>query len=286
MQLEIYPDVSLWFDVSALESEPDVVTTRPTILVLHGGPGSDSKSAKRDLRSLWHECQCIFVDLRGSGRSTKSEAARWTLQQWSDDLVRFITLLDLRLATIVGISFGGIVASLVAERCPDRIASLALLGTYNRFVQKEVHAAFLAQGAPSAANALLKLESRRDHESAIEYRRTTNQLFEANLPIALRQQRADTSSDKNLAVYVRFVAGEMFSFDLRPTIARLSVPILLLRGDHDPLVSEDNALESLSLAASASQLVTVPQAGHLLGLQAPKEIGTALSEFINRVAND
>jgi pimeloyl-ACP methyl ester carboxylesterase len=286
MQLEIYPGVSLWFDVSALESEPGSAATRPTILVLHGGPGSDSKSAKRDLRSLWRECQCIFVDLRGSGRSTKSEAARWTLQQWSDDLVRFITLLDLRLVTIVGISFGGIVASLVAERCRDRIAGLALLGTYNRFVPSEVHAAFLALGAPSAANALLQLESKRDHESAMEYRRTTNQLFEADLPITLRQHRASTGSDKNLEVYVHFVAGEMFSFDLRPTIARLGAPILLLRGDRDPLVSEHNARESLSLAAATSQLVTIPQAGHLLGLQVPKKVGTALSEFINRVAHD
>src|ERR1700729_1269089 len=70
-------DVSLWFDVSGPSAVPrgDTVVERPTLVAVHGGPGSDHVNLKDVLAPLADIFQVLYYDQRGHGRSDRSGAA-------------------------------------------------------------------------------------------------------------------------------------------------------------------------------------------------------------------
>jgi pimeloyl-ACP methyl ester carboxylesterase len=66
----------LWFDVdgAALVADGPAMRERPTVVLLHGGPGSfDHSYFKPDFARLAETAQVIYLDLRGHGRSEWGE---------------------------------------------------------------------------------------------------------------------------------------------------------------------------------------------------------------------
>jgi proline iminopeptidase len=79
-------DVQLYFDVEGAELVPDgpAMRERPTLLLLHGGPGFDHSSYKPLFSRLAEDAQVVYLDHRGQGRSDKSTPEHWTLDRWAD----------------------------------------------------------------------------------------------------------------------------------------------------------------------------------------------------------
>ncbi|MGH2573118.1 MAG: alpha/beta fold hydrolase [Actinomycetota bacterium] len=79
----------LWFDVDGPGLVPDGQKTRepPTIVLVHGRPGSDDHSYfKPDFAHLPLEGQVVYLDLRGHGRSAWGDPADWSSAVCADDL--------------------------------------------------------------------------------------------------------------------------------------------------------------------------------------------------------
>jgi len=89
--------VRLFFDVEGSGLVPDGPTMRgkPTIVLLHGGPGFDHSIYKPLLSSLADIVQVVFLDQRGNGRSDPGPQASWTLAQWGDDVHAFCEALGI-----------------------------------------------------------------------------------------------------------------------------------------------------------------------------------------------
>ena len=80
----------LFFDVvgeSLNASTPDMAL-RPTLILLHGGPGYDHSTLRPYFDRYSDTHQLIYLDHRGCGRST-GEKETWHLDQWADDLEVF-----------------------------------------------------------------------------------------------------------------------------------------------------------------------------------------------------
>lgn len=73
-------DVSLWFDVSGPSVLPrdDTTVERPTLVAVHGGPGTDHVNMKEGLGPLAEDLQVLYYDQRGHGRSDHSSAEFWS----------------------------------------------------------------------------------------------------------------------------------------------------------------------------------------------------------------
>jgi hypothetical protein len=56
---------------------------KPTLLLLHGGPGFDHSIYKPVYSSLADCAQVIYLDNRGNGRSDAGPRDAWTLAQWA-----------------------------------------------------------------------------------------------------------------------------------------------------------------------------------------------------------
>lgn len=104
----------------------------PWVVFVHGAGGSSSIWFKqvRDFRETFH---VVLLDLRGHGRSRDlSEQWRsqrgYTLAEVSDDIIRVLDHCGIPRAHFVGISLGTILIRVLAERHPDRVASMVMGG--------------------------------------------------------------------------------------------------------------------------------------------------------------
>src|SRR5437870_9792745 len=81
-------DVRLFVDVDGAKLVPDGMSMRerPTIILLHGGPGFDHTPFKAHYSLLTEIAQVVYYDHRGNGRSEDGPRERWHLDQWADDL--------------------------------------------------------------------------------------------------------------------------------------------------------------------------------------------------------
>jgi pimeloyl-ACP methyl ester carboxylesterase len=104
----------------------------PVVVFLHGAlaTGAAFRSQRVALRE---EFRLAFVDLRGHGRSTHlGMDVSWdTLNyvQMTQDVISLLDQITPEPVHLVGASMGGVLAARVAAHRPEKVASLALLGT-------------------------------------------------------------------------------------------------------------------------------------------------------------
>ena len=102
---------------------------KPTLIMLHGGPGFDHSIYKPAFSALADVAQVIYLDHRGNGRSDDGPHEAWTLAQWGDDVRGFCDALGIEKPIVLGVSFGGMVAIAYATRHPDHPGKLVLVST-------------------------------------------------------------------------------------------------------------------------------------------------------------
>lgn len=99
------------------------------IIYLHGGPGYNCVNFEATAaQKLSNQGFFVIVyDRRGEGRS-EDKKALFTFQQTFDDLNSIYDTYQLKQSVLIGHSFGGIVATLFAEKYPEKIRAILLAG--------------------------------------------------------------------------------------------------------------------------------------------------------------
>ena len=135
MQIEVN-GTRLWFDVDGAALVPDGagMRERPTVVLLHGGPGGfDHSYFKPDLAPLTRVAQVVYLDLRDHGRSGRQDPDDWTFEACADDVRGFCDVLGIALLIVLGHSMGGFVAMLYGARHLGHAGALILQSTMARF---------------------------------------------------------------------------------------------------------------------------------------------------------
>src|SRR5262245_29871912 len=124
-------DTRLYFDVegASLAVDDGGLRERPTILLLHGGPGLDHSTFKPYFSPLAGLAQLVYLDQRGQGRSDRPPLESCTPTRMADDAAALCRALGIERPTVLGHSFGGFVALDMAIRHPDVVGRLVLLNT-------------------------------------------------------------------------------------------------------------------------------------------------------------
>ena len=272
----------LWFDVEGAGLVPDgpAMRERPTLVLLHGGPGFDHSSFKPAHTALTDAAQVVYVDHRGNGRSGYSEPAHWTLDQWADDLRALFDRLGIERPVVLGLSFGGFVAQSLALRHPDHVGRLVLSSTTAKFRLDRCLDTFLRlHGTHACEVAAAFWDAPGDAERVREY---TEVCFPLYNPTPRSPDMASRSTF-NPAMLGHFFAhgGEGRSFDFRPRLKDVKCPTLVLAGDLDPVTpmadSEDIAA---ALPPALTRFEKFPGAGHGVGRDQPERYFAVLREFI------
>ena len=97
----------LFVDVEGTKLVPDGerMRERPTLLLLHGGPGADHAMYRPAFSPLVDVAQLVFFDQRGQGRSDLGAPVQWTLAQWADDAFDLCHALGIKRPIVLGTSF-------------------------------------------------------------------------------------------------------------------------------------------------------------------------------------
>lgn len=100
------------------------------IIFLHGGPGYNAAVFEISTAQVLADRGffVIVYDRRGEGRSIDANA-KFTFQESFEDLNAIYEKFELKKAILLGHSFGGVIATLYAEKYPEKIKNLMLVST-------------------------------------------------------------------------------------------------------------------------------------------------------------
>ena len=232
--------VRLFFDVEGAKLVPNgpAMREKPTLLLLHGGPGFDHSTFKPLYSALADVAQVVYLDHRGNGRSDAGPKELWTLAQWGDDVRAFCDALGIVKPVVLGVSFGGMVAMAYATRHPQHASKLILVSTEAKggsYLERRV-AMFEKLGGPEVG----ALARRRFLES----NGTDPAMLEAWIRLAfphyVRKPRDPDAGSRTVAnpdvlQWFNQIGGESRRFDMLTDLGRVQCPTLVLGGEDDPM---------------------------------------------------
>ena len=272
--------VRLFFDVDGAKLVPDgpAMRERPTMLLLHGGPGFDHSSYKPAMAPLADAAQLVYLDHRGNGRSDRGTPEQWNLAQWADDVRAFCDALGIEKPIVFGNSFGGMVAMAYATRHPDHPGKLVLSSTTAKSRFDRVLAAFERLGGPEAREAARRYWDQPGAETLPDYTRLCFPLY-SHTP---RDPNANSRTVWNFEVMYTFGGGEDQTFDLLPDLAKIRCPTLVMGGEDDPVCPIDDQVDIA--AAIPPQWVRFERfagCGHGVYRDDPRRAFAVLREFLH-----
>lgn len=273
----------LYFDVDGAGLVPDGprMRAKPTLMLLHGGPGFDHSMFKPAFSPLADICQIVYFDHRGNGRSMGSDPATWTLAQWGDDVKGLCDALGIERPIVYGGSFGGFVAQSYATRHPGHPAKLILASTAAKFEFAAMFAEFERLGGPNARAAAEAYWLNPTLAGRVTF-------VEACHPLYRRRPSADKDADKrsivNHEASLHFAGprNEQGRMDFRADLARIRCPVLLLAGDCDPITPMAFA-ETIAdcLPPHLVRFERFPDCGHGVHADDPERAFAIMREFIS-----
>jgi len=276
-------DTTLFFDVEGAGwvAEGPRMRQRPSLVLLHGGPGFDHSSFKPAFSQLSDAAQVLYLDHRGNGRSDRSTPDRWTLAEWADDLRAFCDALGIERPVVFGQSFGGMVAMAYATRHPDHPGALVLSSTTARTRLDRVLAVFERLGGAAARAAAEAYWGRPGPETLPDYARLCFPLYNRTP----RELDADRRTVWNFDVMFAFGDGEDRSMDLLPDLARVRCPTLVLAGEDDPITPVGDAEDiAAAIPAGLARLERFAGCGHGVFRDDPARGFAAIRAFLDEFA--
>lgn len=213
----------LWYEITG-EGEP--------VIQIHGaGFGHFNFGPVTPLLS--GEFRCIDYDMRGYGQSEKPEQD-YDLEVWADDAVGLLDALDVGKAHVHGTSMGGMVATVMAGKYPDRIQSVVIncaaarLGFSGRLVFKNWIDLIKLEGVGS--RVLAELISWQCLSKA--YMETP----EGQAGVDVIQQILRDSNEPRVMIAA---CEAMNAMDNREWVKKITAPALVVGGDEDLMTPWD-----------------------------------------------
>ena len=271
----------LWFDVDGPALVPTRRldgTRRPTLVLVHGGPGSyDHSYFKPWFSRLADRMQIVYLDLRDHGRSEWGDPASWSFEACADDVRAFCDALGIERPIVLGHSMGGFVAILYGSRHPGHAGGLILLSTFARFDLDR-----LADGFRDIAGDEIGALARRAYDDEDVTDDEWARVFAAFGPhIPTDEELARRI--KNTAVNER--GGRLMTeLDLLAELPKILSPTLVCVGSADPLVTTatDEILDGLR--PGVGRLDVIEGAGHFQWLDAPDRVFEVIGDFAVEVS--
>jgi proline iminopeptidase len=253
----------------------------PPAVVLHGGPGAHHDYLLPGFDALADGRELVYYDQRGGGRSP---VARDVPVGWTEhvaDLEALRTWWELERLTLVGYSWGGLLALLYALTHPGRVARLALVSPAPtwRAARERFEATFARRNLDPAfqeARRSLRESGLRERDPAAFQRR----IFELSVaPYFFDPARAaDLTPFRITGRTQQEVWASLGDYDLRPRLPELlGTPSLVIHGEEDPIPIEA-ARTTASLIGAAFH--PLPRCGHVPYVEAFEEFGGAVNGFL------
>ena len=252
------------------------------LILLHGGPGLDHTMFRPWLDPLADEFRLLFVDERGQGRSDRVDPATLTLSVWAGDVDLLAVALELDRFALLGHSFGAIIATAHAvERGSAAGYVISAGGDSSAALEADVTASLEALGDDGAA-----IVKSWEDEKTVETEAEFAALMEAQMPFHFAGVAPpDFGAETVYAPEVLRHAANMGygDFDYPPHLERVRKPTLIVVGERDRTTTP-RAARVLHEGIEGSELVVIPEVGHMSYVEAQDTYLDAVRGFLRRIA--
>lgn len=273
------PRARIFFDVVGSQLTPagTAMVQKPSFLVLHGGPGWDHSALRPYFDRFADTHQVVYLDHRGNGRST-GDLADLNLDRWADDIADFCAALGIVKPAVLGQSFGGMVAMHYGARHPEGPAKIILSSTAARMRYDVTLETFARLGGDAAVAVAQANFANPSADTFAQYEQVCLPLY--NPAPSPEAAEAMKRSIRKRAVTVHFFAGELRDMDLRPSLAAITCPVLVVACGQDPITPVVCGEELAEAIGSNAQLRVFEQCGHGSYRDNPDETEAMLRAFL------
>jgi pimeloyl-ACP methyl ester carboxylesterase len=270
----------LWFDVdgSALVADGPAMRERPTVVLVHGGPGSyDHSYFKPDFEPLTHTAQVVYLDLRDHGRSARHDPSGWSFEVCADDVRAFCDILGIAKPIVYGHSMGGFIAMLYGARHSGHAGGLVLQSTGARFDLTRLVEGFRRFGGDEVAELARRDYGGGDPITDEEWGRVFA-AFGPHVPDPQQLGRRINSE----AVGVRG-ADLLQRLDVVDQLAKIDCRTLVCVGELDAVMPVDASREIVAaLPKGIGRLEVIKGAGHFPWKDVPDRYWPVIVDFVGR----
>ncbi len=277
----MYVDVNgtrLWFDVDgpALVPNGDEMRQRPTVVLVHGGPGGfDHSYFKPDFAPLVAHAQVVYLDLRGHGRSDWGETAGWSFEACADDVRAFCDAVGIVRPIVLGHSMGGPIVLLYGARHPGHAAGIIVQSGFARWDPPRLVEGFRR----AAGDEIAELAGRAYRGDEVTDDESDRVFAAFGIHVPNDAVRARTPQNSELNVHGMDLIRRL---DIVDQLGRIESPTLVSVGELDPVTPVDAAEEIMrALPGGIGQLDVVPGAGHFTWMDAPDRYWPSIIEFVH-----
>jgi proline iminopeptidase len=266
------------------------------LVVVHGGPGNSLSSVLPDYAPFEKNYTIIYYDQRGGGRSDLvADDEKLSIRHHIADLDAVRAHFGIERMNLLGNSWGGLLAAAYAGAHPDRVEHLILQDSapptkaWMREGADELTARARARLTPDQLRRYAQLFDPDYMAKAEDPRAACREWAAMLLPL----MQADPARSLNLRGDVcdgteegvrqqqrtnRRIWQTLGDFDLRPPMAALKAPVLIIHGaaDYLPLGGSRGWASSMPNA----RLLVIPGAGHLAQEERPDIFFPAVETFL------
>ena len=257
------------------------------VIVLHGGPGMDHHSFLPQFERIADHNRLFLYDQRACGQSTGYPyEASTLLSVYVRDLEGLRNALSLQQVSIIGFSFGGVLAMSYAIAHPDFVSKLVLLDSMPGRNSDDAFGTVLRSRTPPGEQS--EIDRLR---SSPELARGSGATLNAYLRLRFRAYFFDETklnklklnfTDATAANYVRIadlLGQDSNGYDFSASLSQLPCPTLILQGDYDPITP--NMMMHTRDTIPNCQLEVLRDAGHFAYVEQPETVFGRLTQFLN-----
>lgn len=297
----VYPMQEGFVDANGVMIYFKTVGRGAPLLIVHGGPGESHDYFLPYLLPLTRTNKLIFIDERGSGKSSKLEdASAYTVENMVEDVEAIRVALGLGKISLMGHSYGGALAQAYALKYQKNLTHLILASTWSSTIEmNKVLLRIKEKMAPELRERIDKLEAAglfgkgRDFE---KNRYTAEYMIaawgEGYFPY-LYQNRPDPNYDPVAGGNVSWdlyremwgshgeyvIDGNLTSVEYTDRLATIKVPTLIFAGDHDEC--DPSLSRAMQEKIAGSKMVVIPKAGHLTFIDQPALVLKTVDDFVH-----
>jgi len=250
----------------------------PVILLLPGGRMNMHHWDPEFVEYLSRDYQVYLFDYPGIGYSTYQNMP-YTVETLANCVKRFLMVLNIRPKAVLGYSLGGWVAQELAIQQENRVNSLILINT------------------DAGGDQEIRRDETTQKELEKDFQTESKERSQASVSWLFPKEVVPRVKDKMKSIYnIAVIEGDFDQDFLKKQkslvedwhkktdnakeIQKLSLPVLLVVGDKDRMISPENT-NRLSKLFKHAKVIHYKDAGHGVFYQYPRDLSEQIKLFLN-----
>jgi len=236
------------------------------VVVLSGSLGTDLTMWDPQVEPLSKRFRVLRYDLRGHGASA-APPGPYSIADLGQDLLALMDQLEIERASLCGVSIGGMLSMWVAADAPERVERLVVCCS----------SAFLdPEGTYRERAALVRAQGIEPIADAVIQRWFTPAFAAANAPLVERMRAVLCATPpEGYAGCCEALAA----MDLRPELAKISAPTLVISGEDDPATPPAHG-RAIAGGVRGAEFIAVANAAHIASIERAELVTALILRFL------